>query len=152
MKLSDKLLSGLTGALTLTLIHETVRTNQSNAPRMDLLGKQSLVKIVSAMGVQPPRNPSTLHTITLAGDILANTLYYSFIPTSSEKKLWKRCAGLGILAGAGAVVLPKHLGLSSEASNRTSKTQVLTVMLYSTGALVTALTSLILSDKGRNIV
>ncbi len=140
MKITHTFLSGLTGALILTAIHETLRYVQSNAPRMDSLGKQALLKILSALDIQPPRDASTLHYVTLATDVVSNALYYSLIPASSPKKLWKRSIGLGLLAGLGALVLPKPLGLSPQASNRTTKTQVLTVMLYLGGALATGLT------------
>lgn len=140
MKISNKLISGLTGALVLTVIHEALRTTQSNAPRMDRLGKQSLIKILPALGIQPPRQSSTLHNVTLAGDVVSNALYYSLIPTSSHRHLWIRSATLGLLAGVGALVLPKPLGLDPQDSNRTSKTQALTVAVYLSGALITAFT------------
>lgn len=152
MNLPGKLLSGLTGALTLTAVHETLRKTQPNAPRMDHLGEQSLVKILSDLNIQPPRQSSTLHNITLASDVVANTLYYSLIPTSSVKELWVRSAGLGLIAGVGALVLPKPLGLNPQESNRTPKTQALTLALYLSGAVVTALTFRILSGKGRGVI
>lgn len=152
MKLAGKLLSGLTGAVVLTGIHEILRKTQPNAPRMDRLGEQSLVKILSELNIKPPRQSPKLHNVTLAGDVMGNALYYSLIPASSDKELWVRSVSLGAIAGLGALVLPKPLGLNSQNSNRTLKTQVLTVALYLSGALVTALTSSILSGKGRGIV
>lgn len=140
MKTSNTLISGLSGALALTAIHETLRNTQPNAPRMDRLGKEGLVKILPALGVQPPRQSSTLHNVTLAGDIMVNTLYYSLIPTPSRKNLWIRSTGLGLLAGLGALALPKPLGLGPQDSNRTSKTKALTIAVYLSGALFTGLT------------
>lgn len=86
MKISPKFVSGLIGALALTAFHEILRKKQHNAPRMDKLGKQSLTKILSSLDLQPPRDTSTMHNVTLVADVLGNALYYSMIPRAPEKK------------------------------------------------------------------
>lgn len=150
MKFSQ-LISGLCGALFLTAVHETLRVTLPQAPRMDRLGKEGLTKILSALNVSPPQDSSVLHTATLAGDILANTLYYSLIPMPPAHKLWTRSWALGLLAGSGALVLPRPLGLNPKHSNRAPKTQVLTVAYYLSGALVTALTFRTIATENRTL-
>jgi hypothetical protein len=140
MKVPQKFISGLVGALALTASHEILRKTQPNAPRMDQLGKQSLIKIANNLNLSLTRKPSTLHNITLAGDVLGNALYYSIITRSSGKQIWNRSVLLGLLAGIGAIVLPKPLGLNPQASNRSTKTRWLTLALYLEGALVTGFT------------
>ena len=135
--MTKKLSSSLVGALVLTLLHETLRKTQPNAPRMDQLGKQGLIKIADYLEVTLPKKPSTLHNITMAGDIAANALYYSLVPGASGSHWRKRSLFLGLVAGIGALVLPKPLGLNPQESNRTRQTQLLTVGLYLSGALVT---------------
>jgi hypothetical protein len=55
-----------------------------------------------------------------------------------EKGVWLRGALLGLVAGVSAVVLPKPLGLPQEPSNKTTGTQLMTIGLYLTVALVAA--------------
>ena len=52
--------------------------------------------------------------VTLAADLVSNTLYYALIGLGRRRPLL--CgAALGALAGAGAVALPGRLGLSQDA-------------------------------------
>lgn len=46
--------SGLAGALALTAIHETMRHQRSDAPRMDLLGMQAIEKLLHAGSISVP--------------------------------------------------------------------------------------------------
>jgi len=45
-------------------------------------------------------------------------------------------ASLGLSAGAGALILPGPLGYGEEYTNRTLKTQLLSVAYYATGGLL----------------
>ena len=74
--------------------------------------------------------------MTLAGDIVSNAAYYSL--TGSGKNAWLRGGLLGLAAGVGGVVLPGPLGLGTAPSNRTTKTQVMTVAWYLLGGLAAA--------------
>ncbi len=146
MKLSSAILGGFAGAAVLTLIHETVRRVNADAPRMDLLGMEAISKSLKSADVQVPEEDS-LFKITMAGDIITNSLYYSLAGIGDEKKVILRGALLGVAAGFGAVYLPKPLGLDEAPANRTTQTKLMTVAWYAAGGLVAGLTAKLLENK-----
>jgi hypothetical protein len=101
-----------------------------------------------AIGVRSP-NRNTLFTVALAGDVVSNALYYSLAGIGEEKNIWLKSSLLGLAAGAGAVLLPRPLGLNEHYSNRTVATKVMTVGLYVAGALVTTAVIKLLNRKKR---
>src|SRR6476620_11529533 len=135
MNATTALAGGLAGAATITLLHESIRRVVPEAPRMDRLGMQAISKGLKKAGKKVP-NDDALFNITMAGDLVSNALYYSAAAIGSEKNIWIRGTALGLAAGLGAVLLPEPLGLNKKHSNRTVATQVMTVGLYVTGALV----------------
>jgi hypothetical protein len=137
MPLFPSLASGVVGATTLTLLHETARRVVPDAPRADVLGMRALTAALRALDTPPPRY-ELLHRWALVGDLIANSLYYSFVGLGSVQHAWRRGALLGLLAGVGAVVLPGPLGLGSQPTNRARPTQAMTVLWYLTGGLATA--------------
>ena len=54
MKLLRSLVGGLIGSLTLTMLHQALKNNYSDAPRMDLLGEEVIEKGYHAIGAQVP--------------------------------------------------------------------------------------------------
>jgi len=136
MKSTTVLAGGLAGAATVTLLHESIRRVVPAAPRMDRLGMQAISKGLKKAGLKVPKE-NALFTAAMAGDLVSNAIYYSAAGIGSEKNIWLRGSLLGLAAGIGAVVLPEPLGLNKRHSNRTVATQVMTVGLYVTGALVT---------------
>jgi hypothetical protein len=140
MKLASAIGGGFAGALTLTLLHETIRRFNANAPRMDQLGMEAIGKSLEAVNVPAPEEDN-LFKITMAGDIISNSLYYSAASIGDEKRVILRGTLLGLAAGFGAVYLPKPLGLSEAPSNRTSETKLMTVGLYLVGGLVASIAS-----------
>ncbi len=133
----NALLGGLAGAAALTILHETIKTQNSKAPRMDLLGMMALTKLFRSVGkTPPPRN--RLYAYTMVGDLLSNTLYYSLAGMGRQKSLLEKGAALGIAAGLGAIFLPKPLHLEEDYSNRTPQTQLMTMAYYVIGSLVAA--------------
>ena len=146
MKILSAIGGGFAGATVLTLLHETLRRLNPEAPRMDLLGMQAIAKSLRSANVDVP-DQDTLFKITMAGDIVSNSIYYSLAPIGDEKKAVLRGALLGLAAGVGAVYLPKPLGLNEGRSNRTTETQLLTVALYLAGGLVASVTSQLLESK-----
>ena len=146
MKTMTALAGGLAGAATITLLHESVKRVVPEAPRMDRLGMQAIAKGLRKAKRKVPRQDA-LFTIAMVGDIVSNAVFYSAAGIGSEKNIWKRSAVLGLAAGLGAVLLPKPLGLNDKYSNRTVATQIMTVGLYVTGALVTTAVIKLLNKK-----
>ena len=147
MKLSSAIAGGVTGAIALTLIHETLRRINPKAPRMDLLGMQALAKSLIRLKTSVP-DRDKLFNITMAGDLVSNSAYYSLAGIGGKRNIIIRGFFLGLAAGFGAVYLPKPLGLNDAPAARTLQTKLLTVALYSSGGLIAAATSKLLEDKG----
>lgn len=135
MKLRTALAGGLTGALTLNLIHETYRQVDKDAPKIHLIGEEALVKMLKAANLPVPANEQELYQWTLAGDILSNALYYSLIGFGKNKSLIRRGLLFGLAAGAGAVFTPEKMGLTNSPTARTTETKVLTVLWYALGGI-----------------
>lgn len=131
------LLSGAVGATVLTALHQTARALTDDAPRMDLLGMRALARTFRASGEEPPPR-DTLYDLTLAGDLVANSLYYSLVGDGDRDEVWGRGALLGLAAGVGTVVLPPLLGLGGAPSRRTPATAAMTVAWYTLGGLAAA--------------
>jgi hypothetical protein len=131
--------SGLIGACALTLIHESARQVIPSAPRMDILGKRAIAKSMRWLDREPPAE-DRLHNITLAGDIISNSAYYSLIGLGKPEGALLRGAILGLAAGVGGVLLPEPLGLGNAPSARTPQTKAMTVAWYLAGGIVAALT------------
>lgn len=146
VKPGRSLLGGLAGACALTALHEIIRRKDPDAPRMDLLGMSAVSALFKKSGETPP-GKDTLFTVTMAGDVAGNALYYSVAGAGNKRGVWLRGLLLGLAAGAGAVYLPRPLGLPEGASNRTPKTTLLTFALYTAGGLVAAATIDLLASK-----
>jgi hypothetical protein len=138
MKIVYALAAGLAGAVVLTLTHQALQKLFDDAPRMDLMGEEALQKTAHKMDIDIPKEKS--YGITLAGDIVANSLYYALAAIGSPKNALLRSSVLGLAAGAagaGGVLLPKHIGLTNAYSNRKLSTRLMTMAIYSLGSLVT---------------
>ncbi|WP_299708921.1 hypothetical protein [uncultured Pontibacter sp.] len=135
MEVSKALVSGLAGAVALTIAHETLRRLVPEAPRMDVLGMRAISKAMKKAGAQPPAG-SSLRAWAMVADVVSNSMYYSLVGVC--KDTWLRGSLLGAGAGAGAVLLPGPMGLGSDPSNRTNSTRAMTVGLYLMGGLVAA--------------
>ena len=146
MSLTQATLSGLIGAGTLTLIHETARRIVPHAPRMDLLGMRAIAKSIHAVGYEPPSG-ERLHPLALVGDVLSNSFYYSLVGVGGPKDALLRGAALGLAAGMGAVLLPEPLGLGGDASSRTGATKAMTVGWYLAGGLAAAVAYQVLTKQ-----
>lgn len=141
------LIAGLGGAIVLTALHETLKNVDEEMPRIDLVGEEALQKTSEFFGVKIS-NKNTLYKATLAGDLMSNAAYFSLI-AGNRKDLWTRAASSGILAGLGAIALPKEMGLNDEPVTKSFKTKALTVGYYMAGAFATA-AILSFLDKNRN--
>lgn len=142
------LLSGLLGATAVTILNEGIRRVYSKAPHLEKLGMDAAGKTLTAAGIEKPTK-SELYWGTMAADIVSNALYYSIISLASRHRngRWLLGAGIGLVAGAGAVMLPEPLNLDASTTNRSGKTKVLTVTWYLGGALLTTAIVSMLSGK-----
>jgi len=138
MKTGSALAGGLAGALALNFTHEVYRQIDKDAPHIQLIGEEALVKLLKTVKLPKPGNQKELYLWTLAGDIISNTLFYSLIGAAKRKHLLKRGLILGLAAGAGAVFMPAKMGLHDSPSSRTTETKVLTVLWYTLGGVVAA--------------
>lgn len=145
MGLIKNITAGFIGSVALNFLHETLRKNASNVPKINVLGEQALNKVLGELGT-PIADENDLHKATLQIDLAANTMYYSLIGGSSNW-IWPKAVFLGLSAGIGALQLPEPMGLNSEPVTQTKQTQILTVGYYLFGALVTALVLKTLSKK-----
>ena len=140
------LIAGLSGAIALNLLHESLKNKGDDMPRVDLIGEEALNKGLSWFGKRIG-SPDNLYRATLAGDVLTNTLYYSLIGVRVTQNLVLKGLVSGLSAGIGAVVLPGPMGLDDQPVTRTAKTKLLTIAYYLTGALVTSVILKALSKK-----
>lgn len=86
---------------------------------------------------RPPLSDQ-LHRITLAGDLIINSLYYSAVSASTEAATWRRGVVLGAFAGAGALMLPERMGLGTPPHIESSRNKILTVTWYLVGGVAAA--------------
>ena len=135
MKLSAAI-GGFAGACALTLINEVIKKFDPQAPRLDLLGSNAVAKFVKP-GVASPFIQK-LFPAALTGDLISNSLYYSLAKGKDNSTTMIKGALLGLGAGVGAVVLPKSVRLEESPTNRTGRTQVMTIMYYVIGGLFAA--------------
>lgn len=135
----SSLIGGLAGACALTLINQGVAKIDKEAPRLDLLGMNAVAKIFKSANTAPPMI-RTLLPMSVAGDLLSNSLYFGMASGSNRNQRLLKGVLLGLGAGMGAVSLPKSLGLNEAATNMTDKTKLLTIAWYVIGGLVAAAT------------
>lgn len=131
------LIAGLAGALALTTVHQLGQHWVDVAPRMDVVGMRALAGMRERAGMGVP-DRETLYRQTLAGDIASNALYYSLVGVGGRDGRWWRGAALGAMAGVGALLLPRPLGLGDPPHSESHTNQVLTVAWYTVGGLATA--------------
>lgn len=133
---TTRLMSGLAGAAVLTVLNEGARRLSPSAPRLDVLGMRGVIKLFQLFGASPPTG-RRLRTVTLLGDLLTNTLYYSRVPgLRNTSRL--RALVLGSGAGIAAQILSPVLGLGKKPIARQKTTRLMTVAWYLIGGLAAA--------------
>jgi hypothetical protein len=131
------LMAGAAGAGALTLIHQAARIATPYAPRMDVLGMRAIRGARGRLGLGGGSDRD-IERQALAGDMLANTAYYALIGAGNRGSVWSRGLALGLAAGLGAVVLPRHLGLGDPPHADRPTTQLMTIAWYVVGGLAAA--------------
>lgn len=139
------IVAGAAGATVLTLVHEAGRHSVDDAPRMDVLGMRAMAAMQRRAGIAVD-DRDTLRRQTLAADLVANSAYYALVGAGSREGIWARGLALGLLAGVGALVLPRPLGLGAPPSVESRRNQAMTIAYYTLGGLVAAATYDALSD------
>lgn len=134
---TESLAAGLVGATVLTAVHQLARRITEDAPRMDVLGERAIARTIAAAGRPVPPEPR-LHLWALAADLLANSAYYSLVTCGRNPGMWRRGLSLGLAAGAGALLLPRRLGLGDPPRADRTANQVMTVSWYLIGGLTAA--------------
>jgi len=129
------LVAGAAGAATTNILHELIRRQTPDVPRVDLLGMQALARVLDAAGVMVPDH-GTLYYLTLAGDLLSNSGYFGLVGVAPRERSVVAGLGLGVLAGLGAVYLPSRIGMSTQPTDRAAPTRAIAVALYTAGGLV----------------
>ncbi len=76
MKLSSALEGGLAGAFALSLLHEILKWKNPDAPHLDELGMEAITKVLDSTGLPIP-DDTKLFLTALAGDLIANSAFYS---------------------------------------------------------------------------
>lgn len=145
MKISA-VIGGLAGACALTLVNQVVSRVDREAPRLDLLGMNAVAKFFKGSHAAPAVIKNLL-PMSVAGDLVSNTLYYALASGKSKDMTLIKGLALGVGAGLGAVVLPKPMGLDSSTTNLTRKTQAMTVAWYALGGLVAAAVMNVIGDE-----
>ena len=135
MKLTSAL-GGLAGAAALTVLNEGVKKFDKNAPELDLLGMNSVAKVIKGpKGV--PLNEK-IKPATVAGDLISNALYFGMANGKNKQDTLIRGALLGLGAGLGAIAMAKPLGVEEKTAMNPNKTKALTVAWYIVGGLIAA--------------
>jgi hypothetical protein len=145
MKTLASLTSGLVSSVALTIAHQILKNNVSQAPRMDKLGMQALASTLNNAGLPVPAKKKLYYT-TMAGDIAGNAGYYSLVGMNPKYSILSGAA-LGLMAGIGAITLPNKLGLNEKYSNKTGKTQLLTLGLYVSAGLIAGIVHKLMDKK-----
>lgn len=135
MKLMPSLLGGLAGAVTVTLMHELLKRNVADAPRMDKLGMQAISKGMQEAELPVP-DTRKLFATALLSELAMNTLYYSLAGIGKRSNAERKGSLLGFVAGLGSIFLPKPLGLNEKHSNKTFRTKMLAMGLYLLGGYI----------------
>lgn len=128
---SAALVAGVAGAAALTFANEFLRHRYDNVPKINELGEEAVEKILAPTDIY--LNERELFNTTLVGDIVSNALYYAATATKGTGLI------SGLMAGIGAIELPKYLGLNDQPVASTDQKKVMTIAYYTIGGLVAGL-------------
>lgn len=121
------LAAGAVGVATVTALNEGGRRVWDRAPRIELLGQRAVGRLARAAGFRPRRREQ--FALALLGELIADGAYFALAGMTARRPL-AAGAALGVLAGAGALVLPGPLGLGTRPTRRTAATAWATVAWY----------------------
>lgn len=140
------IMNGLVGAVTLTVAHQILRNQISDAPKMDKLGEEGVEKLFQKLGKEAPTGKSLTY-LALVGDIAINTLYYSQVGSNRGFGSVAKGLSLGLGAGLGTAKIPQYLGFSKDATQLTPRQSAMTIGLYVLGGVAAAMAAQSCSKK-----
>ncbi|HXI01347.1 MAG TPA: hypothetical protein VNI52_13850 [Sphingobacteriaceae bacterium] len=135
MNIIPSVVGGLAGAVAVTLLNEIVKKYDPDAPRLDLLGMSAVTKGFKKADEKVPAKKDQ-YKYSLVADLVSNTIFFAMAGKGSARKALTKGSLLGLTAGLGAIFAPEPLGLDAKQTNRTKKTQFMTVAYYLIGGLV----------------
>ncbi len=146
LKNQNALLAGLAGAVVVTLLNETLRRADEDAPRLEKLGMDAANKLFDKAGKSAPTGEK-LYWGTMAADLVMNSLYYAAAANGEHKAA--KTTGMGLLAGLGSLFLPKKMGLITAPTTRTTHTKVMSTGYYLLGSWVAGMIAETLNTNRR---
>ncbi|MFD2966591.1 hypothetical protein [Sphingobacterium bambusae] len=150
MTILKNLLSAFAGSVALNVIHELARKTCVDVPQINRVAEEAIQKSFSSTGMKKPKGKE-LYRYALTGDIVANTAYFTGVAGKSNKSTLVKGLIMGATAGLGALTLTAPMGLDDTPINRSRKTQILTVLYYVAGGLVSAGVSNYLRNRDKKI-
>ena len=141
-KAGRSITSGIAGALMLNGIYEVARRVIEFAPRLDILAMRGPRRIVPKEDLDARR----LRRLTLVGDLVANSMFYSVAAGPTTGATWTRAALLGTAGGVGALVLPERMGLGKSPHSERRVNQFMTVAWYLVAGVAAAAVATALAD------
>jgi hypothetical protein len=137
MKLLSSVAGGFAGALTVTILHQLLSRKYTGLPRPDLPAAQDTLKVAVTRPGGPARLKKPLMASTGA-QLLASTLYFSLAGTRMKNMFTAGSLG-GLMAGVGALSLPRKYHYNGAAVDAGKKHKWVTIALYLAGGLVSAM-------------
>jgi hypothetical protein len=134
-RIGRAVLAGSAGAAALTTLHEGIRKLTPGAPRMDIVAMRGIARLLTRLDMRIPSN-RVLHRIALVGDLLSNSAFYAAVGVGRASRAPLRGLVIGALAGLGALVLPRRMGLGDPPHSAEQPNRVMTVGWYAVGGLV----------------
>ena len=111
---------------------------------MDVLGMRAIERGARRLSLTPP-DGERLYRATMAGDLVANTLYYAI--AARTRHPLRTGLVLGAAAGVGALVLPPVMGLGKPPHIESWANRAMTVAWYTIGGVVAGATGRALASR-----
>jgi len=135
--ISKNMLGGLVGAAALNLIHSVAKRLDPQAPEVDKVGEEAMVKTVRAAGYVAPKG-NALIAATFGADVASNAMLYTLIGYGGERHILLRGALLGAVVGLATLTVPGQAGLDDHPIKKSPRTRFMTVAWYVMGGLAAA--------------
>lgn len=142
--------AGLVGSAVLEAASSLLRALAPVAPRLDLLGEDTVSRLYRAAGARPPPLERRRH-LAFAGSLLVDGALLGLVTRGNPRMPWARGLSIGGLMALAATRLPPLLGVArgtSRSSRAPRGTPWLTLGLYAIGGLAAAMVTRALARRG----